>query len=56
MIYYSYEGFDGVIELFDLENDPEEMNDLSVSHQSLASELKNELLKKLEEVNRPYTG
>lgn len=56
LIYYSYEGFDGVVELFDLENDPEELNDLSVSHQSLASELKNELLKKLVEVNRPYTS
>jgi hypothetical protein len=54
LVYYSYEDYDGTIELFDLENDPEELNDLSISRQSLAAELKNELLQKLEEVNQPY--
>jgi arylsulfatase A-like enzyme len=54
LVYYSYEDYDGAIELFDLENDPEELNDLSVSRQSLAADLKNELLNKLEEINQPY--
>jgi arylsulfatase A-like enzyme len=56
LVYYSYEDYDGVIELFDLENDPEEINDLAESQQSLAEDLKGELLQKLADVNRPYTG
>jgi arylsulfatase A-like enzyme len=56
LIYYSYEGYDGVAELFDLEADPDELNDLSSSHPSLAADLKRELLSKLEEVNQPYLG
>lgn len=56
LIYYSYEGFDGVIELYDLENDPEEINDLSKSRQSLAVELRDQLLLKLEVVNRSYSA
>jgi arylsulfatase A-like enzyme len=56
LIYYSYEEFDGVTELFDLEDDPQELNDLSSSHPSLAADLKNQLLTKLEEVNQPYLG
>jgi arylsulfatase A-like enzyme len=56
LICYSYEEFDGVTELFDLEDDPQELNDLSSSHPSLAADLKNQLLTKLEEVNQPYLG
>jgi hypothetical protein len=56
LIYYSYEGYDGVAELFDLEADPDELNDLSSSHPSLVADLKRELLSKLEEVNQPYLG
>jgi arylsulfatase A-like enzyme len=41
-----------LIELYDLENDPEEMEDLSVSHQSLADDLLHELMQKLEEGNQ----
>lgn len=54
LVYYSYEDYDGVIELFDIENDPEELNDLSASQKSLAANLQGELLGKIEEVNRAY--
>ncbi len=55
LVYYmGYENFDGVIELFDIDNDPEELNDLSASQKSLVSNLKDELLNKIEEVNRAY--
>ena len=42
------------IELYDLENDPEELNDLSSSKPDTTSELLNEIKKKLAEVNEPY--
>ena len=42
------------IELYDIENDPEEMNDLYQSKKEIASELFNELKMKLAEVNKPY--
>jgi arylsulfatase A-like enzyme len=57
LVYYmGYDGFNGVTELFDLKNDPDELNNLSDSQQSLATDLKNELLNKIEEVNQPYIG
>ena len=37
-------------ELYNLKDDPEERIDLSVSNQAIASELKNILISKLEEV------
>ncbi|OGO14953.1 MAG: hypothetical protein A2Z14_05435 [Chloroflexi bacterium RBG_16_48_8] len=55
LIYYvGYEGHDGVFELYDLESDPEELNDLYSSRKSTASELENELLLKIKVVNQPY--
>jgi arylsulfatase A-like enzyme len=42
------------IELYDLENDPEEMNNLSTSKRETAMELLDEIRTKLAEVNRPY--
>jgi arylsulfatase A-like enzyme len=55
LIYYvGYEGHDGVFELYDLKNDPEELNDLYPSLSSTAAELENELLSKIQEVNQPY--
>jgi arylsulfatase A-like enzyme len=42
------------IRLYDLENDPEELNDLSASKPALAAELLHELKQKLDEVNAPY--
>lgn len=41
-------------ELYDIENDPEEMNDLSLSKRETIGEMLNQLKLKLEEVNKPY--
>jgi len=41
-------------ELYDLKNDPEELENLYSPNKSLASELQNELTQKLDEVNEPY--
>lgn len=41
-------------ELFDLENDPEELNDLYTSDSVIALELQKELLEKIAEVDKPY--
>lgn len=43
------------IELYDLKNDPEELNDLSSSKRETTSELLHELKQKLVEVNEPYS-
>ena len=42
------------IQLFNLQDDPEELNDLSVSHKDVADEMLRELKSKLQEVNEPY--
>ncbi len=42
------------IELYDLENDPEELNNLSLSKRETTTELLNELKQKIVEVNKPY--
>jgi len=42
------------IELYDIENDPDELNDLSSSKRETTTELLNELKQKLKEVNEPY--
>jgi len=41
-------------ELYDLKNDPEELNNLYSPHSSISRELQNELTTKLNEVNKPY--
>ena len=42
------------IELYDVRNDPDEMNDLFSSNRETAGEMLNELKSKLTEVNEPY--
>lgn len=42
------------VELYDLENDPEELNDLSRTEKTLTDELLAQLKAKLDEVNQPY--
>jgi arylsulfatase A-like enzyme len=42
------------IELYDLKNDPEELNDLSISKRETTEELLSELKQKLARVNEPY--
>lgn len=45
---------EGLVRLFDIQSDPEEMVELSTSRQGIASELLHELQVKLDEVNAPY--
>jgi arylsulfatase A-like enzyme len=52
--YFGYEEYDGVFELYDLANDPEELEDLYTVRTSTASTMEDELRAKLEEVNAPY--
>jgi arylsulfatase A-like enzyme len=52
--YLGYDGHDGVSELYDLANDPEEMNDLAAAQPGVAAELRAELLQKLQTVNAPF--
>ena len=52
--YHYIQYRDGSEELYDLKNDPEELNDLSASKRETAAELLNEIKQKLTEVNEPY--
>jgi hypothetical protein len=45
---------DGIVKLFDIESDPEELNDLHSSEPGIANGLLAELRAKLDEVNEPY--
>lgn len=51
--YLGYPGKEGGSEFYDLSIDPEEMNDLTLTH-PMAREMQEALEEKLEEVNRPY--
>ncbi len=52
--YFGYEELPYHFELFNLEEDPEEMVDLYLPNSSISLLLKDELLTKLEEVNKPF--
>ena len=56
--FFGYDELGGLdserIELYDLKDDPEELNDLSVSKRETAAELLNELKQKLAEMDEPY--
>jgi hypothetical protein len=55
-MYRGYEVFGkDVFELYDLENDPEEMNDLFSKEGALANDFKTELMKKLDEINKAHS-
>ncbi len=41
-------------ELYDLENDPQEMQNLAVSQLSILADLRNELLTRMKEADKPY--
>ena len=47
-------GYENEYELYELTNDPEEVEDLYSSKKSVAQDLQNELQAKLNEVNQPY--
>ena len=53
LIHYQYPYYSG-FEFYNMEDDPEEMNDLYPSEPALAKQMKEELLQKIEEFNRPY--
>lgn len=53
LIYYQYPFYSG-FEFYNLLEDPEELNDLYPSAPSLAKQMKEELLQKVEEFNRPF--
>jgi arylsulfatase A-like enzyme len=48
-------GYDEYYELYDIENDPEELNDLYDSHRNIANELINELITAMNRADQPYT-
>jgi arylsulfatase A-like enzyme len=52
--YFGHDGFEDEYELFDLVNDPEELDNLYLSQTGIAAELQNELALKMKEVNQPY--
>jgi arylsulfatase A-like enzyme len=56
ILYRGYEAYDkrDVFELYDLENDPEEINDLFKTQPALAKELSDQLTQKVDEVNQPF--
>lgn len=52
--YLGYTGADNAYELYDLENDPDELRNLTVQHPTVFSTMKNEFLAHLEDANQPY--
>ena len=52
--YFGHEGFEDEYELFDILNDPEELDDLYLSQPDIARDLQSELTAKMDEVNQPF--
>jgi arylsulfatase A-like enzyme len=52
--YLGYDDFQDVYELYDLEGDPDELNDIFLSLPEIAIAMKEETDRKLEEINHPY--
>ena len=52
--YFGYPGYDDVYELYDLENDPEELQNLTKDRPGIFSLMKEELLENLSSANKPY--
>jgi hypothetical protein len=52
--YFGYDGYENEYELYDLVNDPEEVENLYPSKKSIAADLRRELKKKQRKVNQPY--
>lgn len=53
--YRGYEkGYTGTFELYNLKQDPEELTNLYSPNASTGNELQNELLAKMDQVNKPY--
>jgi arylsulfatase A-like enzyme len=60
MYFFGYDELGGLgqerIELYDLENDPEELNDLYTTKRETAADLLDEIRTKITEVDEPYTS
>ena len=55
IMYHGYEAYpEDAFELYDIENDPEELDDLMTKQSSVADELKNMLVRKFEAANKPF--
>ena len=54
--YLGYDGFENEYELYDVVNDPEEMEDLYSPESAIAATMRNELTEQLNKVNQPYGG
>ena len=52
--YLGYEGFEDRFELYDLQNDPEEMHDLPAVKPETFLDMRHELQEKMSEINKPY--
>lgn len=56
--YFGYSEIAGneLVKLFNIKDDPDELNDLSQQAQGVASKMLDEVKRKLEEVNKPYSS
>jgi len=52
--YLGYKGFDQVFELYDLENDPDELNDLATKDLKVLTAMQDELFEYLDKANQPF--
>jgi arylsulfatase A-like enzyme len=52
--YFGYDGHENGYELYNLANDPEELEDLTVSNRPIMTEFQEQLAQKLQQVNQPY--
>ena len=54
LLHTGYAGFENIVEMYDLQSDPEEMNDLSKADAVITKQLLDELLAAREEADRPF--
>jgi arylsulfatase len=54
LIYYNYPHYAGRFEFYDLQNDPEELDDLFTSDNPIATTMRAELEQKLAQANAPF--
>lgn len=52
--YRGYPGYENEFELYDVQRDPEELENLYATQKDVAADLQHELETKIDEVNRPY--
>jgi hypothetical protein len=52
--YLGYPGFEQHFELYNLEEDPEELNDLFAKEPAISSQFRDEFLAALQQANQPF--